>query len=190
MVHSLKALFVFAIAAMLVGGCNTAPKSEEGRENLVSEADASLNRFKQADPGLNDFMQRGYGYAIFPSVGKGGLIAGGAYGKGVVYEQRQQVGYSDLTQASIGAQIGGQTYAELVVFENKPAMDRFKSGKFSLAANASAVAIKSGAAAGTTFRDGVAIFTMPLGGLMAEASIGGQEFSYVPNSRVESTSRE
>jgi lipid-binding SYLF domain-containing protein len=117
---------------------------------------------------------------IFPNVGKGAWIVGGAYGRGVVYEQGQFVGYADISQATVGLQAGGQTYTELVVFEDKASLDRFKTGKLSFAANVSAVILKSGAAASAKYTDGVAVFVKPIGGAMVEAAIGGQQFTYQP----------
>ena len=110
---------------------------------------------------------------------------GGAYGRGEVYERGQRIGYSDITQATIGLQAGGQSFSELIVFENAAALDRFKTGKFSFSANASAVAVKAGAAGAANFKDGMAVFVKPQGGLMFEASIGGQEFSYKPLSEAD-----
>jgi len=166
------------LAMMLTLGCSTSPKSEEGKANLHDDINATMNRFKREDPGLDAFLNHAYGYAMFPSVGKGAVGVGGAYGRGEVYEQGKLIGYSDLSQATVGLQLGGQEYAELIVFENQTALDRFTHGNFAFSANASAVALKAGAAAATTFRDGVAVFTQAKGGLMFEASIGGQKFGY------------
>jgi lipid-binding SYLF domain-containing protein len=113
-------------------------------------------------------------------VGKGGIIAAGAYGRGQVYEQGEFIGYSDISQATIGAQIGGQTFSEVLAFENPDAMETFKSGQFAFDANASAVALKSGAAASAKYEHGVAVFVEPIGGLMVEAAVGGQSFSFQP----------
>jgi lipid-binding SYLF domain-containing protein len=173
-------LVTVALLALLFAGCETAPKSEAKKATLEDEAMAALNRLKRTDPSLADLLDRSYGYVIFPNVGKGGVIVGGAYGKGVVYEQGRQVGYADLTQATIGAQLGGQTFTELLVFENKQAMDRFKNNQLAFTANASAVAISAGAAKAARFENGVAVFVQPNGGLMFEASVGGQKFTFVP----------
>lgn len=168
------------VVAMMIGCSSTKPESEAKQENLVNEANNTLEELKTADPSLDDFMDKAYGYAVFPSVGKGGLIVGGAHGRGVVYEQGAAVGYAQLTQATVGAQAGGQSFDEVIVFENKSALDRFRSSNFEFSANASAVALKSGAAATARYQDGVAIFTKPEGGLMFEASVGGQKFQYEP----------
>ena len=108
------------------------------------------------------------------------LVLGGGYGRGVVYEQGQHIGYADLSHASFGLQVGGQTYSELIVFENKAALDRLTQGNLELVADASAVILKKGAAANARFDDGVAVFVRPIGGAMAEASVGGQQLTYVP----------
>jgi lipid-binding SYLF domain-containing protein len=111
-------------------------------------------------------------------VGKGGLIVGGAGGRGEVYERGRLVGYSSLSQATVGAQIGGQNFDELIIFQDEAALRRFQHNEWTPAANATAVAVKSGAGAGTSFKDGVATLILPTSGMMAEASIGGQKFEY------------
>lgn len=176
----LLAAIVTVAASLLPGACSTAPQSEEGRSTLVADAQAALAGMKADDPSLDEFIMSGHGYAIFPSVGKGGVGLGGAYGKGVVYEGDRLLGYTDLTQATIGLQLGGQSYSELIVFENEMALRDFTSGDLEFAAQASAVALKAGASADAEFTDGVAVFTRPIGGLMYEASIGGQQFDFVP----------
>jgi lipid-binding SYLF domain-containing protein len=169
-----------AVAALLLTGCATAPKSTEGKAELTGKVQAAINRATKADPGLNKFFKEAAGYAAFPSVGKGAIGVGGAYGRGELYEAGQLDGYCTLTQASIGLALGGQTYTELIFFETPAALSRFKSGNFAFAAQASAVALKSGASANAKYADGVAVFTMGETGLMYEASIGGQKFSYEP----------
>lgn len=168
------------VAAMIACGCSTAPKSESGREDLRLAAEATIKRMTLTDPWLNNLLTKSAGYVVFPTVGKGGLIVGGAYGRGEVYEGGQFIGYADLSQATVGAQIGGQSFAELILFENKAAIDTFKQGKLAFSANASAVAMKAGAAESARYTDGVLVFVMPEGGLMLEASIGGQSFSFQP----------
>jgi lipid-binding SYLF domain-containing protein len=146
----------------------------------VAEADAAVATMTAKDQSLRSLLDRVPGYAIFPNVGKGGAIVGGAYGRGVVYENGRPVGYAELNQASIGAQIGGQSYAQLIAFENEAALQRFKAGDFDLGAELSAVALNAGAAGAANFQDGVAVFQLPKGGLMAAAAINGQKFNFEP----------
>jgi lipid-binding SYLF domain-containing protein len=169
---------VLLVVAGLLGSCATAPASREDKAALVAAATSRLQQMKTADPALGALIQRGYGYALFPHVDKGGLGVGGAYGQGVVYEQGQHIGYSDLTQGSVGVQAGGQSFSELLVFETKAALDRFKAGQLSFTADASAVVLTSGAATKANFVDGVAVVVQPLSGVMVEAAIGGQKFTY------------
>jgi lipid-binding SYLF domain-containing protein len=172
------------VAALFIGcSTSTAPKNEEQRTELTTDSQAALTDMKTADPSLDDFLKKSYGYVIFPSVGKGGFIAGGAYGRGQVFEKGQPVGWSEMSQATIGAQAGGQTFSELIVFEDDATMARFKEGKIAFAANASAVALKSGAASSARYTEGVATFVKPQGGLMFEASVGGQKFRYQPEAK-------
>jgi lipid-binding SYLF domain-containing protein len=176
----LFSLVSLAAIAMMAIGCSTAPKSEGGKVDLDNDVAKAMANFRKADPGIDSFLSRAQGYAIFPSVGKGAVGVGGAYGKGEVYELGRKIGYCDLSQASIGLALGGQAYSELIVFENQAALDKFKSGNFAFSAQASAVALKSGATANAKYTDGVAVFTTGEAGLMYEASIGGQKFSYQP----------
>ena len=152
--------------------------SREDKAALVTEAAARWQQMRTADPALGALVQRGHGYALFPDAGKAGLGVGGAYGRGVVYERGQHIGYSDLTQGTVGAQVGGQSFSELLVFESKAALERFKAGEFGVAAGASAVVLKSGVATNPNFIDGVAVIVQPVGGVMVEAAIGGQQFTY------------
>jgi lipid-binding SYLF domain-containing protein len=171
---------VLTVVVGLLGSCATAPTSGEDRAALVADATARLKQMNTDDPALGTLLQRSYGYSMFPNVGKGGLIVGGAYGRGVVYERGQHIGYSDVTQGSVGLQAGGQSFSELLLFENKAALDRFKAGQLGFGADASAVVLKSGAATNVNFVDGVAVVVQPIGGAMLEAAIGGQQFTYQP----------
>ncbi|HEX4055198.1 MAG TPA: YSC84-related protein [Tepidisphaeraceae bacterium] len=173
-------LAAFGAAALLLGGCSTAPETGPDRTQLHNDAQASLNDFKTQDPSLDNVLHNAYGFAIFPSIGKGAVGVGGAYGQGEVYQQGNRVGYADMTQATVGASIGGETYAELIVFQNADALQRFQSGQLTFAADASAVAAKAGAAADANWQNGVTIFVSVKGGLMTEASVGGQKFNYQP----------
>ena len=162
-------------------GCSTAPKSDGDRTAVKMNAAETLKLFKFTDPSLEDNLNKAAGYAVFPGITKGGAGVGGAHGYGVVYDKtHKQVGWCDVSQGTIGLQLGGQSFSELILFEDEYAMERFRRGEFALAAQASAVAAASGAAATAKYKDGVMVFTMARGGLMLEASIGGQNFSYEP----------
>jgi len=146
----------------------------------LKDANETLKLFKTTDPGLDRFFKNAVGYAVFPSVGKGGFILGGAYGSGTLYERGAPVGRTSLTQATFGLQVGGQAYAELIFFETKQVLDDFKASNFAFSGQVSGVVLASGAAANANYRLGVAVFTAEKGGLMVEASLGGQKFSYTP----------
>ena len=146
------------------------------------------------------FLNNSYGYAVFPTIGKGGMFVGGAYGKGRVYVKGRYVGDTSMTQVTVGFQLGGQAFSELICFQDKRAFDEFSSGNFEFGAQASAVAITAGAQASATtggssagasggkkdaktvgaYQNGLAVFTIAKGGLMYEATLGGQKFTYTP----------
>jgi lipid-binding SYLF domain-containing protein len=158
-------------------------------EALFKNAGQSGAHFKDA-----------YGYAVFPTIGKGGIGIGGAHGKGRVYAKGKYVGDTSMTQLTVGLQLGGQAFSEIIFFEDERAFKEFTSGNFEFGAQASAVAITAGASAsaGTTggtagasggkkdattagdYHKGMAIYTIAKGGLMYEAAVGGQKFSYKP----------
>jgi lipid-binding SYLF domain-containing protein len=176
-----KTVFAALLVAVLgfgAVGCSPTPKTEEKKDALDASVQSTLDAMKAEDPSFGAFLDTAYGYAVYPTVGKGGLIVGGSYGKGHVYEQGKFIGYSDITQATVGAQIGGQAFAEVIAFENREALNRFTAKEFAFTAQVTAVALKSGAARQARFRDGIAVFTYIKGGLMAEASAGGQRFRF------------
>jgi lipid-binding SYLF domain-containing protein len=145
-----------------------------------SDVSAVIAKFKEKDPGLGKVFASAAGYAVFPTVGKGGIGIGGARGKGYVYEHGRLIGRSTLTQVTIGLQLGGQAYSEVVFFKDRAALDNFKLGHLKLDAQASAIALTARASADLAYRNGVAIVTMAKGGLMYEASVGGQKLSFKP----------
>jgi len=175
-----KSLLAMLMLAIVATGCSTEPTSDTKREELNQDVDQTMQRLKLQDADLQEFLNSAYAYAIFPSVGKGAIGVGGAYGRGQVYEKGAFVGYTDLSQGTVGLQLGGQTYAELICFETKDSLNEFESGNFAFSANASATALKSGAARAAKYTDGVVVFVLPQAGLMFEASIGGQSFTYQP----------
>ncbi len=166
------------LLCLFVIGCSTAPKSERARQDLATNANSALNNMVTNHPEINDAMKDAYGYAMFPSVGAGGLIVGGAYGRGVVYQGSTMIGYASITSVSAGAKAGGEAYDELLVFQDKAALDRMINNNLSLTADASAVVLKPGAAVATTFQNGVAVFVQPTGGAMVDVSVGGQSFKF------------
>jgi lipid-binding SYLF domain-containing protein len=169
-----------AVATSLLGACTTAPPSQDGRAGLIDQATAALKEMAQVDPSVESLARKGHGYALFPEVTKGGLVLGGAYGQGVVYEQGQHIGFADLTLGSFGLQAGGQRYRELIVFEDKATMDRFKQGRLDFAAGASAIIGMDGMAVNARFVDGLVVIVQPIEGAMAEAAVAGQQFRYAP----------
>jgi len=175
---------VFGAAGLLVlAGCSTTPRTGAKQAQLTGNSETAIQLAKKADPGLQKFFDTAAGYAVFPSVGKGAVGVGGAYGHGELYEGARLAGYCTLTQASIGLALGGQKYTELIFFETKDALDRFKSGNFAFAAQASAVALKSGVSTNAKYAAGIAVFTMGEEGLMYEASVGGQKFNFEPTQK-------
>jgi len=167
---------------------------------LADNYSDTIDVFKKS-PAVQPFFKKNYGYAVFPTIGKGGLGVGGAYGKGKVYKKGAVTGTASLVKVSIGFQAGGQAFSEIIFFQDKRAYDEFTSGEFAFDAQASAVAItagvqaqaggkgaSAGASAGpatgvqakTEYKKGMAVFVHAIGGLMYEAAIGGQKFSFEP----------
>ena len=169
--HILSTLLFLSLAAVL-------PALALDEKKLKADAEEAIKMFKKNDPSLADRFKTAAGYAVFPNVGKGGFIVGGAHGNGVVYDKGTAIGHASLTQVSVGAQIGGQEFSEVIFFEDKAALDNFKGKEWAMSAGVSAVAAASGASARAKYNQGVLVFTMAKGGLMAEASVGGQKFKF------------
>jgi len=146
----------------------------------LSDANETIALFKKTDQDLARFFKNSVGYAVFPGVGKGAFILGGAHGGGILYEGGEPVGRASLTQATIGFQFGGQAYAEIIFFEIEGGLSDVKAGNLAFSGQVSGVVLAAGAAANANYQRGVAVFTAPKGGLMLEASLGGQKFSYTP----------
>jgi len=145
-----------------------------------ADVKATLKRLEAKDPGLKQFLEDAYGYAVFPSVGKAALVIGGSYGHGEVFERGELIGHATIGQTTIGVQVGGDTFSEVIAFENKQSLDRFKQNKVRFAASASAVLVKAGAAGTANYEKGVAVFAYPSGGMLLELAIGGQKFKFKP----------
>ena len=171
---------------------------------FADDVDTAIENFRGA--GAGDFIDDAYGYAVFPSIGKGGIGIGGAHGKGEVFVGGKKVGKTKMSQITYGLQLGGQVYSQMIFFRDERAFDDFTSGNFEFGAQATAVALTAGAQASTTSggggntssgtdadsskvnaddkqydkRSGMATFTIAKGGLMYEATLGGQKFKYEP----------
>jgi lipid-binding SYLF domain-containing protein len=167
-------------AAGLSFAIGAAAHAAETDSELIADANRAIAMFEKEDPGMKALLERAPGYVVFPKIGKAGLGIGGAHGDGVVYQQGKPIGKAEVTQVTVGAQAGAQKYGEVIVFETQANLAKFTEGKFAFSGNVSAVAVKSGASANARFTNGVAVFTEGEGGLMVEASIGGQKFSYHP----------
>jgi lipid-binding SYLF domain-containing protein len=191
----MKRVLVSAVfgAAMLLAYATAFADSQAGKYH------DTVQLFKNAGESAS-FFGNSYGYAVFPTIDKGGFVVGGAHGSGRVYEQGKYVGDVTTTQLSVGLQIGGQAYSEIIFFQDKNAFNKFTQGNFEFGADVSAVAITAAATGsagtmGTTggasgkkndaataggYHDGIAVFTIVKGGAMGQAAVGGQKFSYKP----------
>jgi lipid-binding SYLF domain-containing protein len=167
--------FAFALLALPLMAASGGSKAASDDHKDVLNAIAS---FQAKDPGMQKFFNNAAGYAVFPSVAEGAVGVGAAHGTGELMVGGNAVGSLSMTQVTVGLQLGGQEYSEIIFFENASTLDGFKKGDFTFAAQASAVALASGASTNASYRDGVAIFTAAKGGLMYQASVGGQKFSY------------
>lgn len=170
MITLLMILMSFTMQAQ-VGGWNP---------ELETEAKEALSTILEKTPKLESFKNEAYGYAVFPRITKGAIAIGGAAGNGIVYKDQIAVGKTHLKQATVGMQFGGQQYVEVIFFENEETFEKFINGKIKFDAQLSAVALKAGVALDAAYQDGVAVFTATKGGLMYEASVGGQHFRYTP----------
>ena len=170
-------LMTVSFMILIVGAATAQTRSDK---KLMQDAINAKKTLLKTDASIERFFDKSAGYVIFPNVGKGGFIIGGASGNGVVYEEGKAIGMADLKKLNIGLQAGGQAIIEVIFFETSVDLDRFKEGKLQFAAEASAVALKSGIAVNAKYKDGVAVFALPKAGLMADASVGGQKFSFDP----------
>jgi lipid-binding SYLF domain-containing protein len=168
-----KASVTLAMLALATTGWAWDPDEVEEYDAKAQEA---IAEFKGKDESVQRFFDKSSGYVVIPTVGKAGFGIGGARGKGILYEGGAPTAVITLTQLSFGFQWGGQAYSEFIFFEDAAALENFKRGNYELGAQASAVAVTAGASKDANFNGGVAIFTQAKGGLMYEASVGGQKF--------------
>ncbi len=149
-------------------------------KRVIAAADQVKSTLIEKDAGIQKFIDDSKAYVIFPKVGKGGFIVGAASGNGVVYQNGLMIGMADVKKLDIGLQAGGKTFSEIIFFQDDKSFDRFKDDDFEFTGNVSAVMLQSGAAADVNYREGVAVFILPKGGLMVDISVGGQKFEYTP----------
>ena len=166
----------FALAAGMFG--NVFAWEPDPNNKREVDVQAAILTAKEKDPDLAKWFDFAAGYAVFPKVGKAGIGIGGARGKGILIQGDESLGETTLTQLTIGLQLGGQVYSEYVFFKDQTALDDFKRGNFELGAQVSAVAVAAGASASADYSKGVAVFTIAEGGLMFEATVGGQKFRF------------
>ena len=190
----MKKMSIICTVALIFGLVNVATAAE--KDNIST----TISTFKSF-PALKKFFKSAYGYAVFPTIGKAGFIIGGSYGKGQVYRGGKVTGRTSMVEGSIGWQLGGEAFSEIIFFQDKRTYDEFTSGNFEFDATAQAVVITAGAGAQagtagasagasagpktgiqakTNYRKGMATFVQPKGGLMYELAIGGQKFTFEP----------
>ena len=155
-------------------------KEQEVAGELHADVKATLERMQKKDPGLRQMIRDAHAYAVFPSVGKAALVVGGSFGKGEVFEEESLIGYAAIAQLTLGVQLGGETFSQLILFENLHSLARFKQNRLAFAANASVAMVKAGAAATARYEKGVTVFLEAEGGMMLELAIGAQKFIFKP----------
>lgn len=181
--RSIVALLMLNLALLLwLAGCATQPYVAGG--SFDQETADAINLFKRTDPTMEKLFDSAAGYAIFPTVTKGAIGIGGAYGEGQVFGEGKLIGFSSLSQGTIGVQLGAQAYSEVIFFQDKATLDQFAQGQWALSADATAVAAAEGVSAHRDYERGVMVFTVAKGGLMFEASVGGQRFTFTPLRKV------
>lgn len=180
-------LIAFSLTSMVAGHVYAGWRPSEADTAMAHDIDITqtqaakvIAEFKNHYPYLDIYFEKAHGYAVFPTVTKGGLGIGAAHGKGEVYEKGNFIGTADMIQVTFGAQFGGQQYREIIFFKDKATIEDFKAGKLKLGAQASAIAATSGVSADAAYSEGVAVVTLSKTGLMYEASIGGQKFTFEP----------
>ncbi len=169
-------VLVCCVASTAFAGLN--PFRKKHRRSGEENVQLLIERMKKIDPEIETVFNNATAWAVFPSIGKAGIGIGGAAGNGRVYRKGQFIGTTTMSQISIGFQFGGQVYSEIVFFQDDKTLERFKNGQFELGANISAVVFKTGAARTAGFKDGTIVMVIPREGLMYEATISGQKFTF------------
>lgn len=176
---SLKSYLISGSLLMLfitVTSCG--PGKTGNADDLMADARNAKAAMVKADANVQELFDSSAGYAIFPNVGKGAYIIGGASGNGIVYQNGVMIGYSNLKQVDVGLQVGGEAYREVLFFKTQDALDDFKDGEYELSGDATAVVIEKGKSRTIKFNDGIAVATMPKAGAMVGVSVAGQRFGY------------
>jgi lipid-binding SYLF domain-containing protein len=171
-----RSMLALTLTALLATPAVQAQDAKQ--ERLIDDAENAKSAFIESNEQLQQLFDNAYGYAILPNVGKGAAGIGGAAGSGIVYEQGEAIGSVKMKQLTVGLQFGGQAYREVIFFEDKATLERFKTNELEFAAQTSATAISSEDNTNTTYKDGILVFTQKKSGLMYDASIGGQKFNY------------
>jgi len=181
---SLLGLMSFIAIPLTLSGCGSVPTTQNEMdtkmEAVVPPANKAADSILAKDKSLKPLLDNAYGYIVFPSVGSGALIVGGQGGNGVVFKNGNPWGIAKLASGSIGLQVGGETFTEIIIMQTSDAFDAMTADKFSFTAGVTATAVKAGAALNAKFNDGIAVFVSTNGGLMASAAIGGQQISCYP----------
>ena len=175
-----KIITCTALVAFALTSLTSFAQTTELKSDFATESTEVLLSMIEEAPQLQTYYDASYGYVIFPKVTKGAITVGGAAGNGVVYKNHEAISTSKLKQLTIGVQLGGQQYSEVIFFQSEETFEHFMNNNLKFDAQASAVALKSGASADAPYVNGVAVFTQTIGGLMCEASIGGQHFKNTP----------
>jgi lipid-binding SYLF domain-containing protein len=174
----MKMMKVVALAFMLAGVFSVTARAGWDPAD-EDHARVAVDYFRTHGLALDRFFEHAYGYAVFPDVFKGGfMLFGGGHGKGYVYEQNTLVGRSTITQLNVGPQLGGQSFSEIIFFKGREELDNFKKGNYELNAQVAAIVVTTGMTTNIDYSNGVAVFVLPKAGIMAEATVGGQKFSY------------
>lgn len=171
-----RSLLALTLAALLAAPAVHAQDAKQ--ERLIDDAENAKSAFIESNEQLQQLFDHAYGYAILPNVGKGAAGIGGAAGSGIVYEKGEAIGLVKMKQLTVGLHFGGQAYREVIFFEDKATLERFKTNELEFADQTSATAISSEENKDATYKDGILVFTQKKSGLMYDASIGGQKFNY------------
>jgi len=190
MKRALMILLALVVSAQFAFAGDKEEKEEVFDKKELKRCEEAVASFLENDEKMDKFFEKSHAYAVYDNVAKGAIGIGGAHGNGIVYQGGQPIGTTSLSQVTVGLQLGGQEYMEVIFFETAEAFENFTNGNLKLSGQASAVAATHGASADAAYQDGMAIFTLAKGGLMYEASVGGQKFNFERKVREEKKAKE